>query len=168
MSPKFDLNNKVAVITGGSGVLGKSAALSLSSSGVKIIILSRDLNKAKNVADEINSSGGAATGFSCDILSKKSLIEVSKEIIKKYKKIDILLNTAGGNLKGATIGEDQNIFDLSITDFTKVNELNLQGSVIPSLVFGEIMSKNRSGVIINYSSMAGDTGMTRVVGYSAS
>ena len=141
MSPKFDLNNKVAVITGGSGVLGKSAALSLSSSGVKIIILSRDLSKAKNVADEINSSGGTASGFSCDILSKKSLIEVSKEIIKKYKKIDILLNTAGGNLKGATIDEDQNIFDLSITDFTKVNELNLQGSVIPSLVLVRLCQK---------------------------
>ena len=71
-------------------------------------------------------------------------------------------------MKGATIAVDQTIFDLSIDDFKKVTELNLNGSVIPSLVFGEIMAQQKSGSIINYSSMSVERVITRVVGYSAS
>ena len=104
----------------------------------------------------------------CDVLSKKSIQDICLKIIQKWKRVDILLNAAGGNMPGATIGIDQNIFDLSIEDFEKVTELNLNGSVIPCLVFGEIMSKQGSGVIINYSSMSVDRVITRVVGYSAS
>ena len=91
-----------------------------------------------------------------------------KTLIKKFGKIDILLNAAGGNMPGATIGENQNIFDLSLEEFSKVTELNLNGSVIPSLIFGKVMAKQKSGVIINYSSMSTDRVISRVVGYSAS
>ena len=83
-------------------------------------------------------------------------------------RVDILLNAAGGNMPGATIGVDQTIFDLSMDDFKKVTELNLNGSVIPSLIFGRIMADQESGSIINYSSMSVDRVITRVVGYSAS
>ena len=109
-----------------------------------------------------------AISFSADVLSKKSMEDVSKEILKKWGRIDILLNAAGGNMPGATIGVDQTIFDLSMDDFNKVTELNLNGSVIPSLVFGKIMADQNSGSIINYSSMSVDRVITRVVGYSAS
>ena len=71
-------------------------------------------------------------------------------------------------MPGATIAVDQTIFDLSMDDFKKVTELNLNGSVIPSLVFGKIMADQKSGSIINYSSMSVDRVITRVVGYSAS
>ena len=116
----------------------------------------------------ITSRGGEAIGFASNVLSKNSIEKISQEIIAKWGRVDILLNAAGGNMQGATIAVDQTIFDLSMDDFKKVTELNLNGSVIPSLVFGEIMSQQQSGSIINYSSMSVDRVITRVVGYSAS
>ncbi|RLD74114.1 MAG: D-mannonate oxidoreductase, partial [Bacteroidetes bacterium] len=77
-------------------------------------------------------------------------------------------NTAGGNMLGATISPDQTIFDMDMNDFDKVTELNLNGSILPSLVFGKVMAEQGSGSIINMSSMAVDRAITRVVGYSAS
>jgi len=167
MLSNFDLKGKVAVITGGTGILGSSIALSLSNSGVKIVILGRSIEKIETVTTFLNNKGGDAIGFECNILSKKSIKNVSTKILEKWDKVDILLNAAGGNIPGATIGENQNIFDLSMDDFVKVTELNLNGSVITSLVFGEIMANQESGVIINYSSMTADRVITRVVGYSA-
>ncbi len=168
MKPNFNLNDRVAVITGGGGALGGCIAQSLSQSGVKIVILDLTQESAQRTVEEIEKEGGMAIGFSANVLSKKSMEDVSKEILKKWGRIDILLNAAGGNMPGATIGVDQTIFDLSMDDFNKVTELNLNGSVIPSLVFGKIMADQNSGSIINYSSMSVDRVITRVVGYSAS
>ncbi|MEC8397555.1 MAG: SDR family oxidoreductase [Bacteroidota bacterium] len=168
MKPNFNLNERVAVITGGGGALGGCIAQSLSQSGVKIVILDLTQESAQQTVDAIEKEGGMAISFSADVLSKKSMEDVSKEILKKWGRIDILLNAAGGNMPGATIGVDQTIFDLSMDDFNKVTELNLNGSVIPSLVFGKIMADQNSGSIINYSSMSVDRVITRVVGYSAS
>ena len=168
MKPNFNLNDRVAVITGGGGALGGCIAQSLSQSGVKIVILDLTQESAQQTVDAIEKEGGMAISFSADVLSKKSMEDVSKEILKKWGRIDILLNAAGGNMPGATIGVNQTIFDLSMDDFNKVTELNLNGSVIPSLVFGKIMADQNSGSIINYSSMSVDRVITRVVGYSAS
>ena len=164
MKPNFDLNNKVAVITGGGGALGSCIARSLSQSGVKIAILDLTAESAQRTVDLIEKEGGTAIGFAANVLSKESIEEVSKKI----KVMNILLNAAGGNMPGATIAVDQTIFDLSMEDFNKVTALNLNGSVIPSLVFGEIMAEQKKGSIINYSSMSVDRVITRVVGYSAS
>jgi NAD(P)-dependent dehydrogenase (short-subunit alcohol dehydrogenase family) len=82
--------------------------------------------------------------------------------------LDILINAAGGNMPGATIQPEQTIFDLSIDDFNAVTQLNLQGTVLPSIVFGKVMAERRNGCIINVSSMAAERALTRVVGYSAS
>lgn len=166
--PKFDLKSKVAVITGGGGTLGSCIAQSLSESGVKIAILDLTEESAQRTVDLIQNNGGNAIGFAANVLSKDSIETISKEILKKWGSVDILLNAAGGNMPGATIAVDQTIFDLSMDDFKKVTELNLNGSVIPSLVFGKIMADQKRGSIINYSSMSVDRVITRVVGYSAS
>ncbi len=168
MMPNFDLNDKVAVITGGGGALGSCIAQSLSQSGVKIAILDLTKESAQVTVDRIQENGGNAIGFAANVLSKDSIEAISKEITGKWGRVDILLNAAGGNMPGATIGVDQTIFDLSMDDFKKVTELNLNGSVIPSLVFGKIMADQKRGSIINYSSMSVDRVITRVVGYSAS
>ena len=168
MKPNFDLKNKVAVITGGGGALGGCVAKSLSQSGVKIAILDLTQESVKRTVDTIVKGGGIAIGFFADVLSQESIETVSNKILKEWGRVDILLNAAGGNMPGATIAVDQTIFDLSINDFKKVTELNLNGSVIPSLVFGKIMAEQKSGSIINYSSMSVDRVITRVVGYSAS
>tara|TARA_R110002049_G_scaffold33535_30_gene110501 strand:- start:4413 stop:5228 length:816 start_codon:yes stop_codon:yes gene_type:complete len=168
MNNLFDINDKVAVITGGAGVLGSTAAKSLALAGVKTILLGRNLENTQKVADEINNNNGEALAFKADVLNKTELESVRDKIIDTYGKIDILINIAGGNLPGATIGSDETIFDLNMDDFDKVSQLNLQGTVIPSLVFGKVMAGQNSGVIINYSSMAVPRVITRVAGYSAS
>ena len=168
MKQKFDLSNKVAVITGGGGALGSCIAQSLSQSGVKIAILDLTDTAVQRTVKLITTAGGEAIGFESNVLSKSSIQAVCDQIVSKWGRVDILLNAAGGNMPGATIGVDQTIFDLSMEDFDKVTKLNLNGSVIPSLVFGKVMSEQKEGAIINYSSMSVDRVITRVVGYSAS
>lgn len=170
----FNIENKVILITGGGGVLGGSMAKHLTGNNATVIILDRDqvtidkaletLNKEPSV---INSSS-TISGLVCDVLNKGTLEQVCRDIIEKHGKIDVLINAAGGNKPGATIGEEQTIFDLEIDDFKSVVDLNLFGSIIPSLVFGKEMVKSKKGVIINISSMASHQAITRVVGYSAS
>jgi len=164
----FNIDGKVAIITGGAGVLGSCIANSLAMSGVKIVILDRDETAIQEKVAAINSNGGEAIGLITNVLDKTTLEKNREEILKHFEKIDVLLNVAGGNMPGATIGPDQTIFDLKMEDFQKVTDLNLNGTVLPSIVFGEIMAKQKEGVIINYSSMAVERVITRVVGYSAS
>lgn len=168
MNDLFKINDKVAVITGASGALAQSAGISLAKSGVKLALLSRNKSSLEQLIDTIKSNGGEATAYEADILSEESLTTVKEQILKQYGRIDILLNIAGGNLPGATIERDKTIFDLAMADFKKVTDLNLNGTVIPSLIFGAAMAAKKQGVIINYSSMAVDRAITRVAGYSAS
>lgn len=164
----FNIKNKVAVITGGTGVLGSSIAIHLAVSGAKIVILGRNQKTIDKSVTGLKESGYDAFGIEANILDKKSLEEAREKIIEHYGRIDILLNAAGGNMPGATINEDQTIFDLSMDAFQTVTDLNLNGTVIPSIVFGELMAKQKEGVIINFSSMTVERAVTRVVGYSAS
>ncbi|TXN35626.1 SDR family oxidoreductase [Flagellimonas hymeniacidonis] len=168
MNSIFNLNGKVAVITGGTGVLGSTAALSLASARVKIVLLTTKKNNAIQIENAIRNKGGELLVLEANVLSKASMEEVRDKVLDKFGRLDILLNVAGGNMPGATIGPGQTIFDLSMDDFTKVTELNLNGTVIPSLVFGKVMADQGFGSIINYSSMAVPRVLTRVAGYSAS
>ena len=163
----FNLKNKIAVITGGTGVLGGNAANSLAAAGVKIVIIGRNQKLVDEKATSIINNGIEAIGIAADILDKKSMQDALKIVLKQFKRIDILINAAGGNMPGATVGPEQTIFDIQLDDFKKVTELNLNGTVIPSLVFGEEMAKQKTGIIINFSSLAVDRIITRVAGYSA-
>jgi NAD(P)-dependent dehydrogenase (short-subunit alcohol dehydrogenase family) len=164
----FDIKGKVVVITGGGGVLGGSMAAHLLENGAKVVVLDRNEEAVENSKENLKEFQDNLDGMACDVLNKDSLHEVATEILTKFGKIDILINAAGGNMPGATIGPDQTIFDLKAEDFRKVVDLNLFGSVLPSMVFGEIMAKNGKGNIINISSMTAQSAITRVVGYSAS
>jgi len=167
MKNLFDLSDKVAVITGGGGVLGGSMAAYLAMQGVKIAILDLRLEQAELRAEELRQLGGVSLALESNVLDEAQLTSVCEQVVQHWGKVDILINAAGGNMPGATIGPDQTIFDLSIDSFKKVSELNLTGSVIPSLVFGKQMTQQQSGVIINISSMTAQRVITRVVGYSA-
>lgn len=164
----FNIKDKVAVITGGTGVLGSSIAEHLAASGAKIVIIGRNQETIDETINNLKNSGYEALGIAANILDKESLIEARKKIITHFGNIDILLNAAGGNMPGATIGPDQTIFDLSMDAFQTVTDLNLNGTVLPSIVFGEHMAQQKEGIIINFSSMTVERAVTRVVGYSAS
>lgn len=162
----FSVEGKVAVITGAGGVLGGSIANSLSKAGVKIVVLDiRQENLDKKVS-ELNTAGGKAIGFICNVLDMNSLHETAEKIVAQWGRIDILVNCAGGNVPGATLSPDQNIFDMKIEDWEKVISLNQNGTVYPCLAFGKIMAQQKEGSIINISSMATYSALTRVPGYS--
>ncbi|MEL4308873.1 SDR family oxidoreductase [Joostella sp. CR20] len=163
-----NLNNKVTIVTGGNGVLGGAIAQGLASQGVKVGVLGRTESTVIKQVDEIKSRGGDAIALVADVLNEAELELVKTKILNTWGTIDILVNAAGGNKKGATISPDENFFDLSFDDFDQVNALNFKGTVLPSFVFGKVMAANNSGSIINISSMAAQQAITRVVGYSAS
>lgn len=163
----FGLKNKVAVVTGGTGVLGQSLCIGLSQAGAKVVVLGRRKEAADELVDKIVKSGGEALGISADVLKEVELTEARKKIISKFGSIDILVNGAGGNIPGAVISPDKTFFDLKMDDFQKVVELNLTGTVLPSKIFGEAMVKKKKGIIINISSLAAILPLTRVVGYAA-
>jgi NAD(P)-dependent dehydrogenase (short-subunit alcohol dehydrogenase family) len=163
----FNLQNKVAVITGGTGVLGSAMSLALAHAGARVAIIGRRKEIAQKLADEIVKNGGDAIGISADVLNKDQLLQAKNEIMNRWSSIDILVNGAGGNMAGAVIPPDKTFLDLKIEEFQKVVDLNLTGTVLPSQIFGEVMVSTKSGVIINISSMSALRPLTRVVGYSA-
>ncbi|MCU4174305.1 SDR family oxidoreductase [Carboxylicivirga sp. N1Y90] len=162
----FEIKDKVAVVTGGGGVLGGSIANSLIEAGVKVAILDIREENVNNRVKELTAKGGDAIGIVSSVLDTEDLKKTSQKIIDKWGRVDILVNAAGGNLPGATLTEEQTVFDMKIEDFNKVNDLNMNGTVYPSLVFGEIMAKQGEGSIITISSMATYSAITRVLGYS--
>ena len=164
----FDLKGKVAIVTGGAGALGGAMSAGLARAGVKVGILSRTASRIEKKIKEIEKEGGSALALVADVLNEEQLLAAKDKIIQKWGRIDILINAAGGNMKGATIMSNQSIFDLSMDDFDKVTALNLKGTVLPTMIFAKNMAERRKGSIINISSMAAQQAITRIVGYSAS
>lgn len=166
MNEIFSIAGKVAVITGAGGVLGGSIAKSFVEAGAKVVAIDIRQEQLDVRIKELTDLGGEAIGIIGNVLDIESLEKVAQEILTKWGRIDILLNIAGGNMPGATLAPDQPFYDMKITDWEKVTNLNLNGTVYPSMVFGKVMAEQKSGSIINISSMAAYSAITRVPGYS--
>ena len=167
MANLFCIKDKVVVITGGAGILGKNIAAYLAEEGAKVVILDRMVEVGEQVVNEIREKGGEALFLKTDVLDKPTLEANKAAILSTYGRIDALLNAAGGNMAGATIPPEKTIFDLDIDAFKKVVDLNLFGTVLPTAVFAEVMADQKEGVIVNFSSESALRPLTRVVGYSA-
>ena len=163
----FEIKGKVAVITGAGGVLGGSIAKSFVSAGAIVIAMDIRQENLDRCVSELTKDGGIAYGKIGNVLDIKSLQKASSEIIDELGSIDILINVAGGNVPGATLEADQEFFDMDISKWELVTNLNMNGTVYPSYVFGKAMAKQEKGSIINISSMAALQAITRVPGYSA-
>lgn len=166
MQRLFDLTGKVAVVTGGTGVLGGAMAVALADAGARVAILGRRKEKAEDLALKIGKNGGTAMALPADVLKKESLEAAKNELLTKWNTVDILINAAGGNVPGAVINPDQCLTDLKEEDLRKVIDLNQMGTILPCMAFSEPMIKKKEGVIINISSMAAQRAITRVLGYS--
>jgi NAD(P)-dependent dehydrogenase (short-subunit alcohol dehydrogenase family) len=164
----FSVQGKTAVLTGGTGVLGSSMALGLADAGANVVVIGRKKEAGDKVVNAIQANGKKALFVQADVLNHDELHEAKDKIIAAYGAVDILVNAAGGNLPGAVIMPDKNFFDLQISEFQKVVDLNLTGTVLPTQIFCDDMAKRKRGVIINIASMASYRPITRVVGYSAS
>jgi NAD(P)-dependent dehydrogenase (short-subunit alcohol dehydrogenase family) len=160
----FDLTGKVAVVTGGAGVLCSAMARALAAAGAKIAVLDLRLEPAEALATEI---GNDAIGVACNVLDKASIEQAAQAVLEKFGKVDILINGAGGNRPQATTNATQSFFDLPADALRWVFELNLMGTIMSSQVFGRIMAEQGSGVILNISSMNAFRPLTRIPAYSA-
>lgn len=161
----FEVTDKVIVITGGTGVLGSNIAKCLMKAGARVVILGRNPEKLHSTIASFGNMENLL-GFSCDVLDETGLSVVKDQIIKKWGSINGLINVAGGNMPEANVNDDQTVFDVDFTEHKKVIELNLDGTIVPSLVFGKAIAEGGEGCIINVSSMATFSAITRVMGYS--
>lgn len=165
--PLFDVAGKVAVVTGGSGILCGAMAKALATRGARVAILGRTPEKNSAMLAEIKALGGTAIGVLADVLDQQALETARQQVMDTWGRIDILINGAGGNIPGAAIPPGQNFFDdHPFANYKRVVELNLDGTVLPTMVFGQVMARQKSGSIINISSMTAAQAVTRVPGYS--
>ncbi|EAR00909.1 SDR family oxidoreductase [Maribacter sp. HTCC2170] len=167
MSQLFNIKEKCYVLSGGTGTLGGSIAKYLIENGAKVILLGRSSKKLEEKCAELNAiNSGYATSFVVNVLNEEELITVKNKIAAVHQSLDGLINLAGGNVPGATLTESQTIYDIQLEDTKNVIDINLYGTLIPTIVLSELMSNQGYGSIINISSMASKQSISRVLGYS--
>jgi NAD(P)-dependent dehydrogenase (short-subunit alcohol dehydrogenase family) len=163
----FDLRGRVAVVTGGAGVLCSSLCRILAVAGVRLAILDLNQTAAEELASEINQAGGEALAIKCDVGVKNSIQLAAQQVMRNFGRVDILINGAGGNQPQATTNADLLFFDLPEEAMQWVFNLNLFGTILSCQVFGEAMARQKKGVILNISSMNASRPLTRIPAYSA-
>ncbi|MEO5903346.1 MAG: SDR family oxidoreductase [Gemmatimonadaceae bacterium] len=161
----FDLTDRVAVVTGGYGVLGGSMADGLGVAGAKVAVLGRNRETSAKKAAEMRAAGMRAISVEADVLDVEQLERACGEVVAEWGTVDILINAAGGSVQRSRT-DTKSVFEMPLDAFDEVIALNLHGSVKPSLVFGKVMADKKRGVIINISSMAAQQAMSGVLGYS--
>ena len=162
----FSLKNQVIVVTGGTGILGDAFINGIVEAGASVGILGRNEAVATERANAVNAKGGKAIALVADVLKEDELIAARTKILDHFGRIDGLINGAGGNMPAAIVQPGDDIFKLNLDGLRKVMDLNLWGTVIPTQIFGEAIAKNGKGSIVNISSMASQSVITKVLGYS--
>lgn len=163
----FGIGGRIAVVTGATGELGKTMAGALARAGARVAVLSRTREKAEQLAAGIEEAGGTAMGVAVDVTDLGQVEAAAEAVQSAWGRVDILVNSAGGNHPDATAGPGKCFFDLPAEALEFVMKLNLLGTVFPCQVFGRLMAEQEEGCIINISSMAASRPLTRVFGYAA-
>lgn len=169
MTNLFDIKDRVILITGATGTLTGAVADYLASQGARVVYLGRSqakLDAALAKCRELTPDA-QCLGLVADVLDRPALERARDEVMAKWGRIDALLNGAGGNMPGATISPGKSFEELDFSAFQEVVDLNLNGTVLPTLVFAPAMVAGGRGSIINFSSASAPQAITRVVGYSA-
>lgn len=157
---------RVAVVTGGYGVLGGSMAEGLAAAGAKVAVLGRHREAAEAKVAALRASGSEAMPLVADVLDEAQLRAACDEVLSAWGCVDILVNAAGGHVREART-DQQPPFVMPLPAFDEVVRLNLHGTVYPTLVFGEAMAHRKKGAVVNISSMAATQAVSGVFGYSA-
>jgi len=166
MKNLFDLLDKVIAVTGAAGVLAGGTAKYLQEQGAYVIYLDLFQEKVDETVAEAKAISDKCCGYACNVLDQDALDSVYEKIMVDVGRIDVLINGAGGNMPGATIGPDQDVFELNMDDYSKVLDLNLKGTVMPTMTFAKAFKAQKSGCVVNFSSMSAAQTLTRVLGYS--
>lgn len=177
---KKQAQDRIAVITGAGGTLCSEMARCLAKQGIKVALLGRTLNKLKAVEEQINQLGGVAKSYAVDVTSEEDIRSIGLEIQSMWGGINILINGAGGNEVNAITtvdefepmelegnpGDLKGFFNLDMSAFDRVLEINTMGTVIPCKIFGHIMAQGGGGSIINIASMNSYRPLSRVGAYA--
>lgn len=163
----FNIQGQTAVITGGSGVLGRAMARAMAQAGANVAILSLHAETSEKIAAEIVHDGGHAIGLPCGVTDHASLVTAQERVTSTYGPLDILVNGAGGNRPLATTSQERSFFDLDEQAIKDVFDLNFTGTLLSCQVFGKIMVERRHGCIVNIASMNSLKPLTRIPAYSA-
>ena len=167
LEASFGLAGKVAVVTGGGGVLLGTISRALGRVGVKVAILDLVLEAAQKVENQIVSAGGEAMAVKCNVLDKASLNHACQVVMERFSRLDFLINGAGGNKKEATTRSDLSFFELTPEAIQAVFDLNFMGTLLPSQAFGRVLAEQGEGVILNISSINTFRPLTKIPAYSA-
>ena len=174
-----DFAGKVAVVTGGAGILCREFCKALALCGAKVAVLNRTFSKAEAVVDEIKAMGGEAVAVAVNVTDPESVEAAHQEVLSAFGPCDILINGAGGNDPAATADDEffsmdtlmdpekKSFFDLTGESFGKVFDLNIMGTLVPTQAFARDMVEKQSGCILNISSMNAFTPLTKIPAYSA-
>jgi NAD(P)-dependent dehydrogenase (short-subunit alcohol dehydrogenase family) len=170
----FSLEGRVAVVTGGTGVLGGAMAQGLAQLGAKVAVLGRNRERANKAVAAMTAAGGEAFALLADVNNQAQLLKARDALLDHWGKVDILVNAAGGNVAAANVPDDASLFDVPKEAFEQVFDLNLMGTLLPTQIFGRAMvdrakgtAEKPEGCIVNVSSMAAMRVISRVAGYSA-
>ena len=171
---QVDLSGRVALVTGGNGGIGGMFCRALAACGAKVIVLGRNLARCEQVAGEIVAGGGEADAISADVTDESAMLRVKEEVERKYGRLNILVNAAGGNVRSATVPQEQmadggekTYFDVPAGDIQKELDLNLRGTWLPSKILTPLMLGQEGACVINISSMSAFGPLTKIPGYSA-
>jgi len=157
----FSLKGKTAVVIGGTGTLCGEMAEGLAAAGATVALVGRDAAKAQARLEKISKAGGKAEFFSCDTTSKAGLQQLLADVLKKFGRVDVLVNGAGVN-------SPTPFFDIPEDEFDRIIMVNVKGLLLACQIFGKHMVEKGSGSIINVGSASGLTPLSRVFTYSAS
>lgn len=164
-SNPFDLTGTVTIVTGATGVLGEAFCAGIGQAGGTVVLLGRNTDVGEGRAADLRRNGYEARFIPTDVLHADDLQRAGDEVLTTYGQIDNLVNAAGGNVAEAVIQPGQDLFSVDIAAIKKAFDLNLYGTLMPTFAFGPAIAR-RGGSIVNISSMASQSAITRVLGYS--
>jgi NAD(P)-dependent dehydrogenase (short-subunit alcohol dehydrogenase family) len=167
LNQMYNFKGKTVAITGGAGVLGSEMAAALVGCGAQVAILDMNEEAGKALIARMGERGKQISFFKFNALDRDNILQVTQDLIKKFGKLDCLINGAGGNKPQATTSPDLKFFDLPADAIRWVFELNIMGTILPCQVFGKIMADQGYGTILNISSMNAFRPLTRIAAYSA-
>ncbi|MBP3423328.1 MAG: SDR family oxidoreductase [Clostridia bacterium] len=175
--------NKVAVVTGAGGTLCSAIAIDLAAKGAKVVLVGRTKEKLDVVYEKIQEAGGVALVYPCDVTDEGAVNALAEEVEKTFGGCDFLINGAGGNnvkamptitkydereLKGELPEGQKGLYDIDMDAFRSVLDINIMGTVFPTMAFAKQMIKKGAGSVINFASMNTYCPLTRCFAYAMS